>query len=318
VSTKTLHFELTIGPEASERRLDHALLRVLYSQDHVISRAGLKEHFKSGDVLIAGKARSASDSLAPGTYTVEIRNWREGKAALPDPRGSLIPIVYEDDDLLILNKPEGVASVPHSPEETDSAVSSALAHFPALSHAGDNPLEAGLLHRLDTGTSGLLVFAKTQDEFARLKAAWKSHEVEKYYRAWSVGAIEAPPGNHRLALGHDAKSAKKMRVIESEADLRLIRGKPLETLTRIESTHHRFRKELVTFSDLEIRIETGAMHQIRCTLSHLKTPILGDSRYRGPEASRLWLHAWRLALPLKNGTRIELEAQLPERWADPV
>src|SRR5690606_29289920 len=85
--------------------------------------------------------------------------------ALPSPEGSFITVIYEDEDLLVLNKPSGIPSVPHSAVETKTAVGSALAHYPRLAGVGTRPLEPGLLHRLDTGTSGCLAFAKNAAAF---------------------------------------------------------------------------------------------------------------------------------------------------------
>src|ERR671925_567284 len=90
------------------------------------------------------------------------------KKALLSKRGPFLPMIYEDETLLVIHKASGVPSVPHDEDETETAVGAALAHTSALIGIGNRPLEPGLLHRLDTGTSGLLVFAKSQAEFTRL------------------------------------------------------------------------------------------------------------------------------------------------------
>ena len=224
-------------------------------------------------------------------------------------------MLYEDEKILVLNKESGIPSVPHSPSETESAVGSALAAFPALCDVGFGGLEPGLLHRLDTGTSGVLVFAKTSDEFRFLRSAWQNGQVRKIYRARVCCKDADAPGPEiqelRFLMAHDEKSTKRMVAFPEgiRAGSRY-RGKPMETVTRITKIHS--IRENVT--DLEIEIETGVMHQIRCTLSALSWPILGDCIYGARPSSRLWLHAWKLELPRSHGSVLKLEAPLPQDW----
>ncbi|MGZ3697496.1 MAG: RluA family pseudouridine synthase [Bdellovibrionota bacterium] len=210
-------------------------------------------------------------------------------------------ILYEDERILALNKPSGMHSVPHSLEESGTAVHAALKHCPALQGIGARELEPGLLHRLDAGTSGVLLFAKTQAEFDRLRALWKSPSVTKTYRAIVSG--DAPLGEYRLTLAHSAKSSKRMLVEPKHQNL--IRGNLLPTLTRITA---------VSGHDVTLEIETGVMHQIRASLAHLGAPILGDEIYRGEAASRLMLHAWKLLLTCASGEPLTIEAPLPHEW----
>jgi 23S rRNA pseudouridine1911/1915/1917 synthase len=255
----------------------------------------------------------------PGTYQVEIEGMSEGlRLARPSARGSFLSIVYEDADLLVLNKASGIPSVPHSADETETAVGSALAHFPGLAGVGRGGLEPGLLHRLDTGTSGLLAFAKTNEAFMRLHEAWKSGGVRKIYRAWVEGDASKLklPLSLELTLAHHPESQKRMIVLPEDAK-RKYRGKPLHTRTVIRSVSGPQSLDGKLFSDLEIEIETGVMHQIRCTLAHLGFPIIGDPIYNLDSAasSRLLLHAWKLILPLP-GTKkpIEITAEIPENF----
>lgn len=244
-------------------------------------------------------------------------------------------VIYEDEDLLILNKPSGMPSLPHSEAELDdapTAVGAALSHCPELRQVGARPLEPGLLHRLDTGTSGLLAFAKSDTEYERLRLAWREGRVRKHYRAW-VRPFEpgtpppAIPLRLELELGHDVSSSRRMRVVpprlsprEAESwRRRKLRGKALPTVTELLRIHRSDAARL----DLEVAIGTGVMHQIRATLQFLGWPIVGDPVYRvrggSPEpGARLWLHAWKLGLPLRDGATLELMAALPQDWDAPA
>ncbi|MCM2322866.1 MAG: RluA family pseudouridine synthase [Oligoflexia bacterium] len=319
----TLLIELKIAPgpkDSGETRLDILLLPRVREQAPRLSRAGLKELFRAGAIRLEGRALAASERLGPGTYRIAVTDFPPealtSAAARPAQQGPFLPMVFEDDRLLVLDKRSGVASVPHSPDETETAVGAALAHHPALAGIGRGGLEPGLLHRLDTGTSGLLAFAKTEEEFARLRRIWSQGEVIKTYRAIvspKAGSPSSPlraPQELHLQLAHDPDSAKRMVALLPGRKIRH-RGKPLESFTRIVEAHALAGGSL----DLEIQIRTGVMHQIRCTLAALGWPIEGDQIYRGAQAPRLWLHAWRLGLPAKEkGAPLELEAPLPENW----
>jgi len=228
-------------------------------------------------------------------------------------------ILHDDDELIVFNKPSGLPSTAQTGQDSGTAVHEALARFPALPFAGT--LERGLLHRLDTATSGALAFAKTEAAYAHYRSIWKS-EVGKIYRAVVYPSEKADPAEVsellarlpreiRLEIGHDAKSSRRMRILDPglalpmKEQLRRIRGRPQPSHTIIERAHGLADARF----DLEIRITTGVMHQIRVTLAHFGIPIVGDEVYRGEESSRLWLHAWRLVL----GERT-IEAPLPLDW----
>lgn len=321
-------------------RLDLLLLAELQRElGPGLSRARLKGFFRSGRILLQNRPAEPSTWLDIGRYPIAIEGADALSAASPVARaslqGSFLPIVYEDRDLLVLNKQSGVPSVPQDPQESETAVGSALAHDPALAGVGRAGLEPGLLHRLDTGTSGLLAFARTQEAFDRLHAAWKSQGVRKVYRALAAPMAASPlaaapragaytiPFTARITLGHDARSSKRMIALPplapghsaSDARYRLsqIRGKPLESVTHIVKSE-KIKAASSPLCDYRIEIETGFMHQIRCTLAHLGSPILGDPIYGGPPSSRLWLHAWQLHLPLPQGGELWLESALPENW----
>ena len=227
-------------------------------------------------------------------------------------------LIYEDQDLLVLNKPSGLPSapLPKNPDER-TAVRLAIEIFPDLpSRFSSDSIEPGLLHRLDTGTSGLLAFAKHPEAFHHFKSNWKSDETRKIYRAIAPrpADLNDPLLKQTLTplLAHDAKSSKRMRAFLGPKPTIKVRGKPLPTWTQIESITS--LEDIDLHADWEVQIRTGVMHQIRCTLAWLKSPILGDTIYRGAASSRLWLHAWRLQILSKNGQILRFEAPLPEDW----
>ena len=298
-------------------RVDRALLRFLKREHPALSRAQLKTLFYAGRVLLGGKSISASQELLSGEHELDLHETDlaidlkrlSNATAQPSERGCFLPVVYEDDSLLVLNKISGIPSIPHATDETNTAVGAALAHCPSLSDIGRGGLEPGILHRLDTGTSGLLVFAKTEKEYRRLSALWKARQVRKFYRALVAGDAHDLPPLMDWPMMRNPKSSKRMMVLRKPGAQSGSGGKPLPARTRIIGVHKRG-----SVSDVEIEIETGVMHQIRAHLAEAGFPILGDSTYRGQAASRLFLHAWKLVIPLDSEKDLDLVAPLGPDW----
>ncbi len=298
------------------RRIDQLLLNALESLQVQISRSQLKKWFQNQLILYQNHPIAPSFELPLGIHPIQIPR---PNTLTPTPQastqGSFLKILYEDAQLLVLHKTSGVPSAPQTSAQTETAVGSALTYFPPLFGVGDQPLEPGLVHRLDTGTSGALVFAKTQSEFDRLKTLWKKREVVKIYRA--ISTLEHPlqlPLQVETPLAHHAKSKKRMIALNHSKMIHF-RGKPIPALTRVLEG---FALPTSPLFDLTVEIETGVMHQIRCHLESIGAPIWGDPIYGRKNfalpAERLWLHAWKLAFPLKSGSPLEIEAPLPPHW----
>lgn len=222
---------------------------------------------------------------------------------------SPLAVLYKGPELLALHKPSGLPSVSLRTGDTESALAQALLAHPELrSVPGRREGEPALLHRLDTGTSGVLLFARTPEAFARATQHWE--EIDKRYRAWITPGPDAPVPAPRVItapLAHSAKSAKRMLVLTPQTPRNRLRGKPLPALTEVLAVHGRggpVAESQTGNWDLEIAIHRGLMHQIRAHLAHQGWPILGDPIYgslehraRSEEAGRLWLHAWRVHIP---------------------
>ncbi|MGE0615092.1 MAG: RluA family pseudouridine synthase [Bacteriovoracia bacterium] len=237
-------------------------------------------------------------------------------------------ILFEDECLLAIHKPSGVPSIRQTANDQGTVANFVLAYRPEQarlaveSHPAE--LEAGALHRLDNGTSGVLLFAKTPEAFLALKAAWKK-SVRKLYRARCSAhpsPIAAPlplPLTIDVPLARPRKSSRRVMPAVGTFSKRAISGKPLPAHTIVHAA-----KRHGEVWDLEVEIRTGVMHQIRCHLAHIGLPILGDEIYgekkTAPSSStasdsRLWLHAWRLCFlhPI-TGKETEIEAPLPANW----
>lgn len=220
-------------------------------------------------------------------------------------------LLYEDADLVVLDKPAGLTVHPGAGQSTGTLVHRLLARFPEMAGVGGAG-RPGIVHRLDKGTSGVIVVARTPESYRSLTAAFASRHVEKRYLAIVHGTPKAPQGTIEAAIGRHPVERKRMTV---RAD-----GRPA-------TTRYRTIASAAGLALLELELLTGRTHQIRVHLKHLRHPIVGDATYgearhrelaKAPGAKvrifpRPALHAWRLAFEHpRTGVRMRFEAPLAE------
>jgi 23S rRNA pseudouridine1911/1915/1917 synthase len=252
---------------------------VAIAQRTGFSRALVSAAIKDGTVRINDAPVKPSRLIEPGDrvwYAIAPRPPLT-VAAKPIP----LSIAYEDDAVLVVDKPAGMVTHPAHGAREDTLVNALLAHAPGL--PGER-LRAGLVHRLDRDTSGLLLVAKTEAALGTLGRAMQRRYIERVYRGIVVGVPADPEGTIRGAIGRDPRNRLKYAI---RAD-----GRPA-------ITHYVLREALHHAAELEFRLETGRTHQIRVHLAALGLPILNDPLYgrldpRSPLPGQA-LHAWRLA-----------------------
>jgi 23S rRNA pseudouridine1911/1915/1917 synthase len=298
---------LTIAPEEGGSRLDHLLAQRLD-----FSRARLQRWLKAGLVLVNGRARPPAYKVRAGD-AIEVAVPRPAPSyLLPEPLP--LEIIYEDRDLLVLQKPPGLVTHPGAGHQTGTLLNALLHHCPELQEIGDVS-RPGLVHRLDKDTSGLLVVAKTELAHRGLVSQFQKHEVTKKYLALVWGRLAQKEGRIAREIGRHPLVRHKMSVHAR-------RGKDAVTLWRVLQE---FPGPLAL---LELTLETGRTHQIRVHLTSLGHPVLGDATYGGgasrfkgtpptlsglkPLVQRQMLHAWRLEVTHpRTGERLAWEAALP-------
>jgi 23S rRNA pseudouridine1911/1915/1917 synthase len=194
--------------------------------------------------------------------------------------------------------------------ETGTAANALVGRFPELAQVGPSPREGGLVHRLDTDTSGLLLAARTGAAHALLRAQFSARAVEKGYLALVAGEIHAG-GEIALPLLHDPRDSRRMQAASDPTYAEEHGARP--AVTRFEPVERRGG-----FTLLEVEIPTGVMHQIRAHLAFIGHPLAGDALYGGPALpglSRHFLHAARLAFAHPDGSRARYESALPPELA---
>lgn len=220
----------------------------------------------------------------------------------PDPT---VPfrVVHEDADVIVIDKPAGVVVHPGAGNPDGTLVNGLLARYPELAAIGE-PMRPGIVHRLDKGTSGLLVVARSDLAYDDLVDQLSSHEVHRGYLALAWGAFETPAGVIDAPIGRSDRDPTKMVVSQS--------GREARTHYSVERTF----TEPVLVSLLRCVLETGRTHQIRVHLAAIGHPVVGDDRYRGTRpglhVGRPWLHAanLRFAHP-RSGEELAFESPLP-------
>ena len=285
------------------RRLDLAILETHPD----FSRSRVEGLVKAGFVTVNGAVASKAGMKVSETdeIVVEIP---PPVPAVPEPEDIPLAIVYEDDDLVVVDKPPGMVVHPAPGHFTGTLVNALLHHCPSLSGIG-GVARPGIVHRLDQDTSGLIVVAKTQRAMDSLARAFASHnKVEKTYLAVCHGRPRLDSGRIESMIGRHPVDRKRMAVVEKG-------GKLAVTNWRVAKFMPETKLSLV-----ECRIETGRTHQIRVHMASLGCPVVGDAVYGrraldkrlDPVPARQMLHAWRLSLSHPaDGRRMDFESPPP-------
>ena len=232
-----------------------------------------------------------------------------GPAPLVAEPGIDIPIVYADDDVIVIDKPAGLVVHPGAGNATGTLVQAMLALYPEIESIGE-PERPGVVHRLDKDTSGLMLMARSADAYLELSAMLSAHEVERTYLTLVWGIPEAGSGLIDAPIGRSTREPTKMVVSAQGRDART-RYTVLETF-----------EEPVPCALVEGRLETGRTHQIRVHMAAIGHAVVGDDRYRGARAAietpRIFLHSAALEFdhPVRLDERLEFVAELPEDLAD--
>ncbi|MFE4466215.1 RluA family pseudouridine synthase [Oerskovia sp. NPDC056781] len=263
-------------------RVDAALARLLG-----LSRTRAAEVAAAGGVRVDGRELGKSDRLVAGAW-LEVEIPDEPEASTPQIVAEPVPgmkIVYDDDDVVVIDKPVGVAAHPSPGWTGPTVVGALIAAGYRISTSGAAERQ-GIVHRLDVGTSGLMVVAKSELAYSVLKRAFKERTVEKVYHALVQGHPEPTTGTIDAPIGRHPSADYKFAVTAE--------GKP-------SVTHYEVLEMLPAASLVEVHLETGRTHQIRVHFSALRHPCVGDLTYGADPVlakkvglTRQWLHAVQL------------------------
>jgi 23S rRNA pseudouridine1911/1915/1917 synthase len=288
---------LTIPPRHAGRRLDQSLAELLPE----FSRSRLAAWIDAGRVHVDAGAASRKQKVWGGeTVTVEPEPLPE--AMSPRAQAMDLDIVYEDEDILVIDKPPGLVTHPGAGNWQGTLLNALLHHHP---QAAGLP-RAGIVHRLDKDTSGLMVVAKTLPAQTLLVQALQARSVKRVYWAVARGVFAQPAGQVEAPIGRHPTLRTKMAVVGEDRPS----GKPA-------LTHWRVLEQFSQCAWVECRLATGRTHQIRVHLAHIGHPLVGDAVYGGrarsqPDFQRQALHAVGLGLiHPRSGQALEWEAPPP-------
>ena len=280
---------VAVPAEAAGGRLDHFLA----SLPEVGSRAAAERLVEEGAALVDGTKRPKSHRLEGGEeLELDVAESTEIELRAED---LPLRIAYEDDHLLVVDKPAGIVVHPSPGHATGTMVHGLVGRT-----AGGDEERPGIVHRLDRDTSGLLVVARTEEAYGRLQELVRNRELERRYKALVRGRPRSWRGRIEAPIGRDRHDPTRHS---------------LDTDTpRQAVTHFEVEQLLDKHALLDVRLETGRTHQIRVHLAAIELPVVGDPVYGIPDdqLKRQFLHAWRLAFPHPvSGDVIELESALP-------
>ncbi len=266
---KTTH-SVTIPAALARERVDRVVSLVAD-----VSRREAAELLEQGNVLVNGVLPTKISTRLVEGDVVGVVVPERNRTIQADSTVE-VPIRYVDDDVIVVDKPAGLIVHPGAGASEGTLIQGLLAKFPEIAYVGDDPTRPGIVHRLDKGTSGLLMVARTPEALASLSSQLAERTVTRRYQALVWGEVEASTGLIDAPLGRSPNDATRQAVI---ADGRLART-TYKVLRRYKEP---------TLSLLACRLETGRTHQIRVHLEAIGNPVVGDDRYGGGSRSRMGL-----------------------------
>jgi 23S rRNA pseudouridine1911/1915/1917 synthase len=290
--------EFIVAAEQAGKRLDLFLVEVWEQAE---SRSSAQRAIKAGEVLVNGKSATRVSAKVNEGHTVQVSTAENPKDQSIYPTNIPLDVVYEDDDIAVIDKPVGMTVHPAAGHTDDTLANGALHRWPRIRGVGE-PDRPGIVHRLDKDTSGLMVVALSARAYGRLKEMIYQREITRIYSALVHGIPESAEGVVDAPIGRSRHSRKRQAISED--------GLP-------SRTHYRVDYELGDFAFLEIRLETGRMHQIRVHMDAIGHPVIGDQTYGRrknlPNLNRQFLHASRLEFshPI-SGKKLSLTSDIPE------
>jgi len=308
MDSETLTFNI------DETSVDSRLDSYLASQIPTWSRARLQRLIETEDVVVNGRSAKPSYRLRKGDE-IEVELTAPQVESFT-PENIPIDVVYEDDTLMVVNKPAGLVVHPAAGIHSGTLTNALAFHFQNLP-ASEGSIRPGIVHRLDRDTSGLLVIAKTEKALENLSDQFRDRTVFKSYVALVHGRVDNAAGRIEQPLARDPSNRTRMAVVRG--------GRTAITLYKV-------RKHYDRFTLLDVELKTGRTHQIRVHLAWLHHPVVGDETYGGGrdnniqdaplrsivrKLGRHFLHSQRLAITHPTtGERLEFEAPLPAELVD--
>jgi 23S rRNA pseudouridine1911/1915/1917 synthase len=299
-----------IAPDGATVRLDLFLVHQLPG----LSRRKARELVAEGAVQLNGRRARKGEAVHPQDLVRVYDRILLGPPHLPPQADLRIPILYEDSAVVAIDKPAGIPAHALRSGEEGTAANFLIAHYPEVASVGKSLLEGGLVHRLDTATSGVMLAARDSNSYRQLRGMFGSHRVAKLYLAVVVGDISTR-GRVTTPVAHAPHNRRRMCICSNAAEARAWKGRPAVTV-------YRPLRRFSVATLLAVKISTGVRHQIRVHLGSIGHPVLGDGLYSSEdtepiEGARLLLHAARIRLRRPDsGAVLTVNAPLPEDFRD--
>jgi len=290
--------EFVISDIQQGRRLDVVLAE---TSKPLKSRANIQRSIRAGLISIDGITTIRSSTKVISGQIIRVKPPKDYLAPAITPSELSLNIVFEDDDIAIIDKPSGMVVHSGAGHLTDTMADAAVTRWPKISSVGDTD-RPGIVHRLDRDTSGLLIIALNPTAYNNLTLMIKKHEIERIYTALVHGHPKSSTGTIDAPIGRDPHHRTRQAVNED--------GRPA-------LTHYEVIREIGQFSFIKVRLETGRMHQIRVHMTAIGHPIAGDQTYGKRQGianlSRQFLHASKLTFnhPISS-EKISVTSKLPD------
>ena len=290
--------EFVISDTQQGRRLDVVLAEKTKPLE---SRANIQRSIRAGLISIDGITTTRSSTKVISGQIIRVKPPKDYLAPAITPSELSLDIVFEDDDIAIIDKPAGMVVHSGAGHLTDTMANAAVTRWPKISSVGDTD-RPGIVHRLDRDTSGLLIIALNPTAYNNLTLMIKKHEIERIYTALVHGHPKSSTGTIDAPIGRDPHHRTRQAVNAG--------GRPA-------LTHYEVIREIGQFSFIKVRLETGRMHQIRVHMTAIGHPIVGDQTYGKRQGianlSRQFLHASKLTFnhPISS-EKISVTSKLPD------